>query len=270
MEKAKQFEAHRVTIFCSRCERDATIKWDFEKDGYKTFCPYCGERVMMCNHCDRIENCDYDKDTDTCRYSRSMVPANSTQKESTMEKKVSWDDNHGEHGWWILTISENSVTLYDWKKFYKKPDVDFKFCYSGIMPKGSMVHTKALEATSLEDAKRELLEIYFNQMKLQTQHCQEIINDNALASAEIRSILEPNIPRFGSVKKQCPKCGYSVFGVTAHVTQDWLVDGDGDFLKSTNECVEVTHQPDDEDIWTCANCGYEAAGKEFNIKENNL
>ena len=68
-------------------------------------------------------------------------------------------------------------------------------------------------------------------------------------------------------KKKCPKCGCSVLGVTAHVTQDWLVDGNGMFLKCTNECVEVTHQPDDDDIWACTKCGFEAAGKEFNIRE---
>lgn len=64
--------------------------------------------------------------------------------------------------------------------------------------------------------------------------------------------------------KRCPKCGSQVFSVTAHVTQDWEVDQDGDFLRCTNECVETTHRPDDDDIWTCAKCGHEAPGKDFN------
>lgn len=63
--------------------------------------------------------------------------------------------------------------------------------------------------------------------------------------------------------KICPKCGGKTFIVTPHVTQDWLVDENGEFLKCINECVEVTHKADNEDIWTCAGCGYEASGDEF-------
>lgn len=64
--------------------------------------------------------------------------------------------------------------------------------------------------------------------------------------------------------KKCPKCGKSLFSVTAHVTQDWIVDGNGQFLNSVNNCVEVTHRPDDDDMWACASCGFEDAGSKFN------
>ena len=53
------------------------------------------------------------------------------------------------------------------------------------------------------------------------------------------------------------------FEVTAHVTQDWKIDCNGTFLESLNECVEVTHYPDENDIWDCANCGFSTAGCEF-------
>ena len=69
--------------------------------------------------------------------------------------------------------------------------------------------------------------------------------------------------------KKCPKCGHSKFYVTAHVTQDWLVDENENHLETQNECVEITHKPDDEDVWVCEECGYDASGKEFNIKEEN-
>ena len=68
--------------------------------------------------------------------------------------------------------------------------------------------------------------------------------------------------------KKCPKCGCTKFHATAHVTQDWEVDQNGNFVKSLNDCVEVTHFPDDEDVWDCANCGYSAAGSEFEITED--
>ena len=57
--------------------------------------------------------------------------------------------------------------------------------------------------------------------------------------------------------KKCPKCGNTKFIVTAHVTQDWLVDGDGNYLETLSECEEVTHRPDDEDVWICSKCGYD-------------
>ena len=53
-------------------------------------------------------------------------------------------------------------------------------------------------------------------------------------------------------KYRCPACGAESFEVTAHVTQDWKIDCNGTFLESLNECVEVTHYPDENDIWDCA------------------
>ena len=61
----------------------------------------------------------------------------------------------------------------------------------------------------------------------------------------------------------CPKCGHDRFHVTAHVAQDWLVDEYGEFQECTDECSQVVHKPDDEDVWTCAGCGYDDAGSVF-------
>ena len=66
--------------------------------------------------------------------------------------------------------------------------------------------------------------------------------------------------------KRCPKCGSKIFNATAHVTQDWLVDEHGSFLDCKNDCIEVTHFPDNDDIWDCAECGYSARGAEFEVK----
>lgn len=69
--------------------------------------------------------------------------------------------------------------------------------------------------------------------------------------------------------KKCPKCGNNTFLVTAHVAQDWRVDTDGAFLSVVNSCSQTTHQPNDDDLWTCERCGYEAAGSEFNPKNTD-
>lgn len=69
-------------------------------------------------------------------------------------------------------------------------------------------------------------------------------------------------------KYRCSKCGAESFEVTAHVTQDWRIDSNGTFLQSLNECVEVTHYPNEDDIWDCANCSFSAAGSEFRVPDH--
>ena len=66
--------------------------------------------------------------------------------------------------------------------------------------------------------------------------------------------------------KICPKCRNKTFLVTAHIVQGWLVDENGEFMEVTEDCVCVSHHPDNEDIWTCEKCGYDAAGEEFESK----
>ncbi|WP_394969954.1 hypothetical protein [Candidatus Allofournierella merdipullorum] len=70
-------------------------------------------------------------------------------------------------------------------------------------------------------------------------------------------------------KHRCPKCGGEQFIVTAHVTQTWKVDEDGDFIEEVTSCDEITHKPDDDDIWTCAapGCTWNGAGSEALTEE---
>lgn len=61
------------------------------------------------------------------------------------------------------------------------------------------------------------------------------------------------------IQATCPKNKkHKKFLVTAHVTQGWEVDENGNFLKCKQQCEEVTHEPDSNDIWVCAKCGAEA------------
>lgn len=70
-------------------------------------------------------------------------------------------------------------------------------------------------------------------------------------------------------KYRCPVCGAKNFEVTAHVTQDWKIDCNGTFLEALNECVEVTHYPDETDIWSCSNCDFSAEGKSFLVNTHS-
>lgn len=65
--------------------------------------------------------------------------------------------------------------------------------------------------------------------------------------------------------KRCPKCGCETFYATAHVTQDWLMDKHGNWIKTVSDCEEVKFFPDDMDLWECMDCGYTAAGSKFNV-----
>lgn len=65
----------------------------------------------------------------------------------------------------------------------------------------------------------------------------------------------------------CPKCGGNKFIVTAHVVQEWLVDECGLCIDVRDDCICVTHEPDNRDVWECFKCGYEAAGEEFYVDE---
>ena len=60
-----------------------------------------------------------------------------------------------------------------------------------------------------------------------------------------------------------PKCGGKSFCATAHVTQDWELDETGTFVKSLNDCIEVTHFPGMDDLWDCKECGFSAEGAKF-------
>ena len=69
--------AQRPTVveFCSECETEVELLWDVKKQGYKAFCPHCGARLMLCDECrhrgpggECVDDCDYDMETDSCRF----------------------------------------------------------------------------------------------------------------------------------------------------------------------------------------------------------
>ena len=67
--------------------------------------------------------------------------------------------------------------------------------------------------------------------------------------------------------KRCPVCGGDLFVTTAHVLQEWLVNESGYCLDVVDDCLDISYEPDDDNIWTCYKCGYDAGGREFNVEE---
>ena len=62
---------------------------------------------------------------------------------------------------------------------------------------------------------------------------------------------------------RCPKCFDREFSVTAHVAQNWAVDEHGYYLEVIADATDTIHRPNDEDWWSCLNCGHEASGEIF-------
>lgn len=65
----------------------------------------------------------------------------------------------------------------------------------------------------------------------------------------------------------CPVCGRDAFVAYGHVVQEWLMDKSGLCVDVLNDCVSVTHEPDNEDIWECYYCGYKARGEKFYVQD---
>lgn len=64
---------------CPNCEREVNMMWDTKADGYKAYCPYCGEQLMLCSECphrnegDVTAACDFDGESDACRFNENNL-----------------------------------------------------------------------------------------------------------------------------------------------------------------------------------------------------
>lgn len=50
------------------------------------------------------------------------------------------------------------------------------------------------------------------------------------------------------MRRICPKCGCKEFTTTAHVMQEWKVDGEGNFIETVDPCLQVDYYPDPDNI----------------------
>jgi hypothetical protein len=60
------------------------------------------------------------------------------------------------------------------------------------------------------------------------------------------------------MKAVCPNDpSHKTFITTAHVTQEWVVDDEGNFIKDLG-VLETTHGPDPYNCWSCETCHADA------------
>ena len=58
-----------VPEVCPHCDSEITLIWDVDNDGYRVFCPSCGEELMFCDACFHADDnpggkCDFKTDFD--------------------------------------------------------------------------------------------------------------------------------------------------------------------------------------------------------------
>nr|WP_303181849.1 hypothetical protein [Lachnoclostridium phocaeense] len=57
----------KQTVYCKHCDKDVSFSWS-ENQGYKSFCPVCGQVIMLCDACKKAGfTCDFKKETG-CRF----------------------------------------------------------------------------------------------------------------------------------------------------------------------------------------------------------
>jgi len=52
----RKYRPEEVTEMCGNCMRENTFIWDVKTEGYKTYCPSCGEPMMLCDACIHAED----------------------------------------------------------------------------------------------------------------------------------------------------------------------------------------------------------------------
>lgn len=67
-----------VIEVCPTCETEIEMRWDVKKDGFKAFCPKCGEVLMLCDECFHRngvfnDDCNFNSKTKTCRFNPSRA-----------------------------------------------------------------------------------------------------------------------------------------------------------------------------------------------------
>lgn len=61
------------------------------------------------------------------------------------------------------------------------------------------------------------------------------------------------------MKAICPNNkDHKRFSVVCHVTEEWEVDENGNFIKLIEGCIDVIHGPSKDTVWCCMECGSEA------------
>lgn len=61
-KRMKHIEDRECTEKCKLCDTEVHVLWNVKADGYQIYCPYCGNRLMLCDKCthsDDYQGCNW-------------------------------------------------------------------------------------------------------------------------------------------------------------------------------------------------------------------
>lgn len=95
----EQQYGNTVIEFCPECSTEVEMRWNVERDGYKAFCPKCGNRLMLCDECQNRDgeihdDCDYNSLTDSCRFNPRIVENACKDVQTACKERATVDSIH--------------------------------------------------------------------------------------------------------------------------------------------------------------------------------
>lgn len=77
MDNQNNWRTYIVTEWCPNCESEIEMRWNVESDGYRAYCPVCGNILMLCDECQHsgpegeyTGRCSYDSESGKCKHNQ--------------------------------------------------------------------------------------------------------------------------------------------------------------------------------------------------------
>lgn len=88
---------HEAVEVCSHCMQEVPVPNWAPSDGYRVYCPFCFESILLCDECMHAEDnpgriCDWDSTTGRCfrDYKKEEIPMLKTDREPDLTMMNAW------------------------------------------------------------------------------------------------------------------------------------------------------------------------------------
>lgn len=83
---------------CPYCDREITLRWNVEQDGYQITCPYCGNKIMLCDACMHSDD-NPEQKCDWCEEYNCFRKKKETALETVLRRKIDSFYEAGQTDW---------------------------------------------------------------------------------------------------------------------------------------------------------------------------